>query len=249
MRTTFLSGVLATSFMFAPAAFATGDASAGLQAMKERNVITFANGPQAGQTSLIENLTALSAALGKLDTTPGSSINYANRNNVRVTAVAGTDGFAVINTDAASFFNAAGMSFQFTPGTTTVINISGAGDFDWKFNTLGNSRGHNPYVIYNFTGATDLDLRTMVHGSVLAPYAHVTNHNRIEGSLVANRFTPRGAANLGNFTGDIGFKTSPVFDAAPGVPEPATWAMLISGFGLVGLTMRRRRRGLVTVNA
>jgi len=29
--------------------------------------------------------------------------------------------------------------------------------------------------------------------------------------------------------------------AAPAVPEPATWAMLISGFGLVGASMRRRR--------
>ncbi len=28
----------------------------------------------------------------------------------------------------------------------------------------------------------------------------------------------------------------------PGVPEPATWAMLIAGFGMVGATMRRRRR-------
>jgi hypothetical protein len=27
----------------------------------------------------------------------------------------------------------------------------------------------------------------------------------------------------------------------PGVPEPATWAMLIAGFGMVGFTARRRR--------
>ena len=30
----------------------------------------------------------------------------------------------------------------------------------------------------------------------------------------------------------------------PGVPEPATWAMLIAGFGLVGATMRRRRAAI-----
>lgn len=32
-----------------------------------------------------------------------------------------------------------------------------------------------------------------------------------------------------------------VLTAAPAVPEPATWAMMIGGFGLVGGAMRRRR--------
>lgn len=31
---------------------------------------------------------------------------------------------------------------------------------------------------------------------------------------------------------------------APAVPEPATWAMMIAGFGLVGGAMRRRRTGV-----
>lgn len=31
-----------------------------------------------------------------------------------------------------------------------------------------------------------------------------------------------------------------------GVPEPATWAMMIAGFGLVGASLRRRRRTAVT---
>jgi hypothetical protein len=30
------------------------------------------------------------------------------------------------------------------------------------------------------------------------------------------------------------------------VPEPASWALMVSGFGLVGATMRRRSRGAVT---
>jgi len=32
----------------------------------------------------------------------------------------------------------------------------------------------------------------------------------------------------------------------PGIPEPATWAMLITGFGLVGFTARRRRSALAS---
>ena len=34
--------------------------------------------------------------------------------------------------------------------------------------------------------------------------------------------------------------------AAPAVPEPATWAMLIAGFGLVGASARRRRQASVS---
>jgi PEP-CTERM motif len=37
--------------------------------------------------------------------------------------------------------------------------------------------------------------------------------------------------------------------ATAAVPEPATWAMLIAGFGLVGLSMRRRRNGIQSVSA
>nr|WP_235977402.1 PEPxxWA-CTERM sorting domain-containing protein [Sandaracinobacteroides hominis] len=36
-------------------------------------------------------------------------------------------------------------------------------------------------------------------------------------------------------------KDGRIIFTAPGVPEPDTWAMLIAGFGLVGLSMRRRR--------
>ncbi len=43
--------------------------------------------------------------------------------------------------------------------------------------------------------------------------------------------------------------TSPAFEfdniAAGAVPEPATWAMLIVGFGAVGMANRRRRRAMV----
>ncbi len=61
-------------------------------------------------------------------------------------------------------------------------------------------------------------------------------------------FTPTSASTL-----QIGFFTTSADNVGPlvdnvlvtqalgAVPEPATWAMLIAGFGMVGFTMRRRR--------
>lgn len=41
---------------------------------------------------------------------------------------------------------------------------------------------------------------------------------------------------------------SVTLSSAPGgVPEPATWAMMVGGFGLMGAAMRRRRRGAATL--
>jgi hypothetical protein len=52
-----------------------------------------------------------------------------------------------------------------------------------------------------------------------------------------------GGVNYGedlSFNFDLG---SPADPGAPGVPEPATWAMMILGFGAVGGVLRRRRAG------
>jgi len=39
--------------------------------------------------------------------------------------------------------------------------------------------------------------------------------------------------------------SGPPTQTPPAVPEPATWAMMILGFGLIGLTQRRQRRSAV----
>jgi hypothetical protein len=52
-------------------------------------------------------------------------------------------------------------------------------------------------------------------------------------------------SNFGDNSGDISFTLS------PGVPEPATWAMMILGFGLIGGTMRHakvRRSPLIQIS-
>jgi hypothetical protein len=53
-----------------------------------------------------------------------------------------------------------------------------------------------------------------------------------------------GSTSSGGDTGDA-FEVSAadghlLFASGPGVPEPATWALMIGGFGLAGLALRRR---------
>lgn len=80
---------------------------------------------------------------------------------------------------------------------------------------------------------------------------------RINGRSYSDRSIPTGASQLliigdgsaTNLTGTGAMQISRVsFDAAPAfstlpdtVPEPASWTMLIAGFGLVSAVMRRRR--------
>jgi len=50
------------------------------------------------------------------------------------------------------------------------------------------------------------------------------------------------AAAFSNSGSNDSFKVNGItFTAAPPVPEPATWAMMIGGLGLVGMSMRRRK--------
>lgn len=60
-------------------------------------------------------------------------------------------------------------------------------------------------------------------------------------------FTATGASANLTFSGTQDNAYGPALDnvsISAAVPEPATWAMMISGFGLIGLTLRRRRTAL-----
>jgi hypothetical protein len=50
----------------------------------------------------------------------------------------------------------------------------------------------------------------------------------------------------GNGTFDFTSVSNTTFEAVSGVPEISTWAMMLIGFGLVGLQLRRRGTVLAT---
>ena len=58
------------------------------------------------------------------------------------------------------------------------------------------------------------------------------------------RIASGGRLDIAGVNGSIGQLASPT-----GVPEPMVWAMLIVGFGLVGVQVRRRRNGGTTIAA
>lgn len=194
---------------------------------------------------LSANVLALSTALASLTLTSNpSSISYSNNNQLATfNAVASgvgpqnPTGFALFEITSASFFNVQEFSYNF-PNTTlpVIINVRNIGTTTLNINSnfINNARANNPQVIWNFIDATNINIGRQFHGSILAPLASLSAHV-VEGSVVARDYTMRDEVHLGTYQGNDFMIGGPV-------PEPASWAMLLAGFGLVGATMRRRRR-------
>ncbi|MBW8816198.1 MAG: PEPxxWA-CTERM sorting domain-containing protein [Caulobacterales bacterium] len=100
----------------------------------------------------------------------------------------------------------------------TILNLV----FRWTGSPFQVAGG--PYPDLDFSGLT---ARSTYGGVGVDGYAAktVTNNGKAAGLLAFN-------------SGEVGVPTT--------VPEPATWAMLILGFGGAGLTLRLRRRRLTT---
>jgi hypothetical protein len=81
-------------------------------------------------------------------------------------------------------------------------------------------------------------LYTTGDDGVLFPGSAETTDPRI--TYLQSEFTAGGTLSMPTSTGGAGGYFGPNFTIGGGVPEPATWAFLIAGFGMVGAGMRRR---------
>jgi hypothetical protein len=126
-----------------------------------------------------------------------------------------------------------------------IFNISGAGDhvFDFfqsvvSFGGTGTTADH---VLFNFTGGsysalTGINLskaENVFNGTILAPFGDIEYHNpaTFNGALIGYQIYVHSDFNINQVP----------FTPTGGIPEPATWALMISGFGLTGAALRRRR--------
>lgn len=118
-----------------------------------------------------------------------------------------------------------------------------------SFFTNGNVASDIPFALSGQDNLVEVDL-TYAPGQF-----NFTANNVSTGEMIAGSFafdlTDLGPTAFVGFTGATGgavaiqqvreFEFTPAEVVAPGVPEPATWAMMIIGFGLAGATIRRRR--------
>jgi hypothetical protein len=105
-------------------------------------------------------------------------------------------------------------------------------------------------TLTNSNPATNLDFISAFINNSVTNYAFTINPNGqfergtlgdiplIAGALNTISVTGTAASSTnGSLSGQLSFGTTSV----PGVPEPATWAMMLFGFGGVGFAMRRRK--------
>lgn len=151
-----------------------------------------------------------------------------------VTLTGTNSGLNVFDVSAADISGKNNLVLDAPTGSSALINVSGS-----SVSLLNQGfavQGVDPSkVLFNFTDATSLSLGGIgIYGSILAPSAAVNFSNgQLNGLLVAKSFDGNGQINFAPYKGGL-------LDMAAGVPEPATWAMMIGGFGMVGAAMRRR---------
>jgi choice-of-anchor A domain-containing protein len=158
-----------------------------------------------------------------------------------------TAGLNVFDISGATLANTNTFTINLTPGSTILINVDGTAD---SFSNAGIfiNGGNASNVLWNFSDATTLSFAGIsILGSVLAPNAkYLGGWGQLNGELIVKDFTDeRGATQINNenpFSGNLlGLAPPPAARGVAAIPEPATWAMMIGGFGMVGAMLRRRR--------
>lgn len=147
----------------------------------------------------------------------------------------GTSGVNYINlTQAQANSIQFSLNVADTAITALIFNIPGVDAKVGEFQLTLPASLSPDKVLFNFYQAEKVSAGgKVVPGSILAPFATVgISGMQIKGAVVAFDLNAAGAT--------VGGKAFILPGGGPAVPEPATWALLILGFGLVGAAMRRR---------
>ncbi len=143
------------------------------------------------------------------------------------------DGTAVFKIDIALLSLMTEVDIDLNGADSLIVNVLGATTDLLGGNPLGGTFASADNVIWNFVAATDVNIGAQgFFGTILAPLAHVTTQNPIEGTLIAASADLNSELHSRSYQGDL-----PPVSA---VPLPASLPML--GLGALALGFVRRRR-------
>jgi len=156
------------------------------------------------------------------------------------------------------------LGFQGSAGPSSAI-LTGVGNTDFNRGTTFATTGSKEFIAYGDTTidfskpvsafgfyATDVadlgrGLTVLINGGSGGVYDLLSGSAGSNGNLLffgIASATPISSITFAGASRDdgFGFDDLIVGQSAAAVPEPATWAMFIGGFGLIGGAMRRRQR-------
>lgn len=186
-------------------------------------------------TSIEQPLIALSKQLASL--TPTSTV-LVNGNSVTLEAHAGANGIAVLDLSTAVFQQNDTVTIALNGAESFIINLTVAGCSSNCSYTMPNSvtfknpTSYADSVLWNITDVSSLSFTNEFGGTILAPYASVTNQVAIDGDLIAASFSGSGELHDYPFKGPL--------------PTPEPSGLMVMAVGLLGTgawRWRTRRRG------
>jgi hypothetical protein len=133
----------------------------------------------------------------------------------------------------------------------TPVTMGAAYIWNHRSNNIASNGGYEPTLFDLTFFDSDNQILRFLDNRALAPDNAFAQ--RIDFALTSNvsrvRFDIEAVQSSPNFTGlaEVAFDTQSYL--APAIPEPASWLMLITGFGLTGAAMRRRASRLACVAA
>ncbi|WP_310476249.1 PEPxxWA-CTERM sorting domain-containing protein [Sandarakinorhabdus sp.] len=182
-----------------------------------------------------------------------------------VTGIPGNNNFqSNLNTAGLYNYTAGGATITLSGKATVTFEFLGSeSGFNDSFSAAGGTIVASENSSFTAWGPVGLGSATYNAGAITDWLFSSSGGavNKGVGSLEFGIFLPRGAVANGSYSSNIlylGFDdqirgdddnhddmiirvTAEDFGGQGGVPEPASWAMLIAGFGLVGAVSRRRR--------
>lgn len=207
-------------------------------------------GAIANSTGVAINDAGQVAGIARLPTNQTRAVSWASNGDLTILPLA-----AGFNSSRARAINANGdVAGQVTGTVDGVFNLFGA---VWSSGALtvlpsfgafsSTTRGINDAGIVVGWGADQLSENVNIVGQIWTLSGGTYTLTLLD-SLVINlggwqTYAPQAINDAGQIVG-LGIDPTGVSRAyllTPAVPEPASWAMLIAGFGLIGATARRRR--------